>query len=69
MLIYAALDGIKNNYELRSPVDIDLNKASGLILEKLDKLPSSLKEAKAIAKDSDFVKKYIPDELLENYLK
>ena len=69
LLIYAALDGIKNNYELRSPVDIDLNKASGLILEKLDKLPSSLKEAKAIAKDSDFVKKYIPDELLENYLK
>ena len=69
LLIYAALDGIKNNYELRSPVDIDLNKASGLLIEKLDKLPSSLKEAKAIAKDSDFVKKYIPDELLENYLK
>ncbi|MBQ9520827.1 MAG: glutamine synthetase [Acholeplasmatales bacterium] len=69
LLIYAALDGIKNNYELRSPVDIDLNKASGLLLEKIDKLPASLKEAKAIAKDSNFVKKYIPKELLENYLK
>ena len=66
LLIYAGMEGILNNYKLRQPVDSDLNKASDVLL---DKLPLSLEEAKEEARNSKFVNKYIPKELLENYLK
>ena len=69
LLIYAGMEGILNNYKLRQPVDSDLNKASDILLDKLDKLPLSLEEAKEEARNSKFVNKYIPKELLENYLK
>ena len=69
LLIYAGMEGIVNNYKLRQPVDSDLNKASDVLLDKLDKLPLSLEEAKQEARNSKFVNKYIPKELLENYLK
>ena len=69
LLIYAGMEGIVNDYNLRGPVDSDLNKAPDVLLKKLDKLPESLEEAKLLAKNSDFVKKYIPKELLNNYLK
>ena len=69
LLIYAGMEGIVNNYKLRQPVDSDLNKASDVLLDKLDKLPLSLEEAKEEARKSKFVNKYIPKELLENYLK
>ena len=69
LLIYAGMEGILNNYKLRQSVDSDLNKASDVLLDKLDKLPLSLEEAKQEARKSKFVNKYIPKELLENYLK
>ena len=69
LIIYAGLEGVLNKYNLRASVDADLNKADEALLNKLDKLPSSLKEAKEIAKNSDFIKKYIPKELLDSYLK
>ena len=69
LLIYAGMEGILNNYKLRQPVDSDLNRASDVLLDKLDKLPLSLEEAKQEARNSKFVNKYIPKELLENYLK
>ena len=69
LIIYAGLDGILNKYDLRDPVDADLNKASEALVSKLDKLPSSLKEAKEIAKKSEFINKYIPKEILDSYLK
>ena len=69
LIIYAGLDGILNKYDLRNPVDADLNKADDALLSKLDKLPSDLEEAKAIAKNSDFIKKYVPKDIMENYLK
>ena len=69
LLIYAGMEGILNNYKLRQPVDSDLNKVSDVLLDKLDKLPLSLEEAKEEARNSKFVNKYIPKELLENYLK
>ena len=69
LLIYAGCEGILNKYELRNSVDVDLNKAKDEVLNKLEKLPISLKEAKDIASHSSFVNKYIPKELLDNYLK
>ena len=69
LLIYAAMDGIKNKYKLRESVDADLNKADNALLNKLDKLPESLDEAKKIALKSEFVKKFVPKEIIDNYLK
>ena len=69
LLIYAAMDGIKNKYKLRESVDADLNKADHALLNKLDKLPESLDEAKKIALKSEFVKKFVPKEIIDNYLK
>ena len=69
LLIYSAMDGIKNKYKLRESVDADLNKADKALLTKLDKLPESLEEAKKIAASSEFVKKYVSKEILDNYLK
>lgn len=69
LLIYAAMDGIKNKYKLRESVDADLNKADNALLNKLDKLPESLDEAKKIALKSEFIKKFVPKEIIDNYLK
>ena len=35
---------------------------------EFDVLPQSLKEAKKLAKNSDFVKKYVPENILKAYL-
>jgi glutamine synthetase len=69
LIIYAGLDGILNKYELRASVDADLSIAPIELLSKLDKLPQSLEEAKLIAKNSEFINKYIPKEILDSYLK
>ena len=69
LIIYAGLDGILNKYKLRASVDADLSIAPIELLSKLDKLPQSLEEAKLIAKNSEFINKYIPKEILDSYLK
>ena len=69
LIIYAGVDGIVNKLDLRLPVDADLSKADKSLLDKLDKLPESLAEAKEIASKSRFISKYIPKEILESYLK
>ncbi|MBR4496154.1 MAG: glutamine synthetase [Acholeplasmatales bacterium] len=69
LIIYAGLDGIVNKSNLRNPVDADLNKADSSLLSKLEMLPSTLEEAKAIARKSEFIKKYVPKDIMENYLK
>jgi len=68
LIIYAALDGIQNQMALRAPVDMDLFHADEKVLNKLDKLPINLSEAKEIASESEFVKKHLPKEILESYL-
>jgi len=69
LIIYAGVDGVLNKYNLRDSVDVDLNKADESLLKRLDKLPIDLNEAKAIALKSEFIKKYIPKTILDNYLK
>lgn len=68
LIIYAALDGIENKWELRAPIDMDLFHTDEALLHDLDKLPLSLSEAKKEAKESSFVSKYIPKEILDSYL-
>ena len=64
LLIYAGLDGIEKHMTCMEPTSLNLFKETG----EFDVLPQSLKEAKKLAKNSDFVKKYIPENILKAYL-
>ena len=60
---------IENNYNLRLPVNADLNYAPKELLEKLDKLPLTREDAIKELKSSKFINKYIPKEILDSYIK
>lgn len=64
LLIYAGLDGIEKHMTCMEPTSLNLFKEAG----EFDVLPQSLKEAKKLAKNSDFVKKYVPENILKAYL-
>lgn len=68
LLIYAGLDGIEKGMELPPSTDINLYTASKEITDKLDCLPESLEEAKALAKESEIVKKVLPLHMIEELL-
>lgn len=59
LLVKAGIDGIEKKMPLCSSIDENLYLASSEITGKLEKLPSSLKEAREIAENSDFVKKVL----------
>lgn len=64
LLIYAGLDGIEKHMTCMEPTSLNLFKETG----EFDVLPQSLKEAKKLAKNSDFVKRYVPENILKAYL-
>lgn len=64
LLIYAGLDGIEKHMTCMEPTSLNLFKETG----EFDVLPQSLKEAKKLAKNSNFVKKYVPENILKAYL-
>jgi glutamine synthetase len=63
------VDGIENKIDPGNPLDLNLFEAKEEILKTLDKLPKSLDEAKMISKESDFIKKYVNERILESYIK
>jgi glutamine synthetase len=67
LIIYAILDGIENKLELPAPTDINLYKADINTLANFKQLPGNLKSACAIAANSNFIKKNIPDAILDIY--
>lgn len=67
LLIYAGLDGIKRKLTPPDECGEDLYTANSETLSALPKLPFSLEEAKAIAKDSEFIKSIIPESILKSY--
>ena len=67
LLIYAILDGIQNKLELARPADINLYKSDADVLAKFEQLPGDFKSACALAVNSKFIKKYIPDAILDIY--
>lgn len=67
LLIWAGLDGIKNNLELPLPADINLYTASPSVLENYKLLPQSLSAAKKLAKSSEFVLNRLPISIVRNY--
>lgn len=67
LLIWASIYGIENKIQLPDPINLNLYKADSSLLNKLNKLPDSLDMAKEIAYNDDFIKKYIPKEILDIY--
>ena len=67
LLINAGLEGIEKGLTLSSPLNINMYNASPEDVRDLRPLPSSREEAHRLAKNSDFIKKYIPSRIIEQY--
>ncbi len=68
LLIYAGIYGIKNDLQLPKSIDENLYTAPDSVTEKLNELPKDLSAAVELAQSSEFVKKYINEELLNKYI-
>lgn len=64
LLIYAGLEGIEKNLTVPEAVNLNLFTADKSVTENLPILPQSLEEAKEIARNSEFVKKYLPENII-----
>ncbi len=67
LMIYAALDGIQNKLVLPPPSDINLYRAEDDALATFRQLPKNFESACAAAANSDFIKRYIPQTILNIY--
>lgn len=61
LIIYAGLDGVKNNMTLCDPVEERLIKTDSSLVDRLERLPKTLKDACELARQSDFVKSVLPE--------
>ncbi|MBR7072529.1 MAG: glutamine synthetase [Eubacterium sp.] len=68
LLIFAALEGIRNRTQLDPVCNFDLDSADEATLAGLQMLPQNFEEACEIAKNSDFIKEHISEGLLKMYL-
>lgn len=68
LMIYAALDGLKNNTKPMDPVSFDLQDATSQEVSSLTKLPETISIAKNIMKNSFFIKDIVPEEIIRLYL-
>ena len=67
LMIYAGLYGIRNRLELPEPANLNLFKASSEELARYRRLPQDLKTACKLAAESEFIKQYIPADILDIY--
>ena len=67
LLIYAGLYGIKNKLPLQDPVNFNLYKADSEMLKNIKSLPENLHTANNLASASEFIKKHIPNAILNAY--
>jgi glutamine synthetase len=67
LLIYAGLEGIRQNRELPAACDTNLYKADSETLKGFKRLPKDLNEAKRAAKDSAFLREHLPRRILDAY--
>ena len=67
LLIYAGLYGIENKLPLAPPTDINLFKADQKTLAGFKRLPDTLKAAADLAGNSEFIRQYIPQAIIDQY--
>ena len=61
LVIYAGLDGVRRKLLPPEPLNVNLYTADRSITAGLETLPGSLKEAKDIASESDFIRSVLPE--------
>ena len=64
-IIFAGLDGVERGLTPPEPTNINLYTAGPAVTENLEVLPGSLSEAKRIARESDFIRSVLPEEMLK----
>ncbi|MFI3164799.1 MAG: glutamine synthetase family protein [Bacillota bacterium] len=69
LILEAGLEGIENKTELPASVDVNLFEASAEITKELEVLPTSLESAIKTAKASEFVKKILPENVFDKFIK
>ncbi len=67
LVIYASLDGIENSLQLPPAANFNFFSAAKSLLENYERLPSGLQEARKLALESNFIKEYIPQPILDIY--
>ena len=67
LVLAAGLDGIENRMQLSAPVNRNLFIPAEAVGLGLETLPASLEEAVEVAKGSEFLHKFLPDELSRRY--
>lgn len=65
LLIHAGLDGIRRNLSAPQSVNENLYTADASLTSRLEQLPSTLEEAKQIARGSAFVAAILPSQMLD----
>ena len=61
LLIYAGLDGIQKGMTPPPPTNLDLYTADKAVLSRLEALPETLRDARAAASESAFVRSILPE--------
>ena len=67
LIINAGIYGIKNQLDMPPFIDSNLFKANLELMEKLQKLPDSLDEARQLALKSNFICEHVPEAVLNIY--
>ena len=67
LLIYAGLSGIEENLEPAPSLDMNLFTADAAVTDGLARLPETLQAAAAVAEGSEFVRKYVPEDIIRLY--
>jgi len=67
LLIYAGLSGIEENLEPVPSLDMNLFTADAAVTDGLARLPETLQAAAAVAERSEFVRKYVPEDIIRLY--
>ena len=66
LIIYAGLDGIKRKLKPAAPCNCNLFTADGSITDTLANLPDTVEKARNIAKNSEFIKRVLPEGYAES---
>ena len=67
LIIYAGMEGIRQEMDPGEPVDLNLYQADQEKTSSLQRLPERIEEAMQIARKSGFLKKYLPQRLIDVY--
>ena len=67
LIIRACLEGLEKDLPLPEPAELDLLRAGPAEAGGYARLPASLTEAAAIARESAFIRQWVPDQVREGY--